>query len=168
VLWSGGISFAGVMAFIYADLIVLPIIFAYRKYYGTSYALRISALMYVTMVIAAILIDLLFRALGLIPDTRPTTSDVFGSIEVDYKLVLNIVGLVIFASLWSLTVRRGVVDPVCGMSVDKGKAKTAEFEGRTFHLCSDHCRATFEADPARYAHGAPHAERAEQAHAQAH
>src|SRR5262249_34411506 len=58
VLWSGGISFSGVMAFIFADLIVLPIVAAYRKYYGTSYALRITALMYVTMVIAAILIDL--------------------------------------------------------------------------------------------------------------
>src|SRR5215831_10363829 len=49
VLWSGGISFAGVLAFLFADLIVLPIIFAYRKYYGTSYALRITALMLVTM-----------------------------------------------------------------------------------------------------------------------
>ena len=54
MLWSGGISFAGVMAFIYADLIVLPIILAYRKYYGTGFALRITALMFVTMVIAAL------------------------------------------------------------------------------------------------------------------
>jgi uncharacterized membrane protein YraQ (UPF0718 family) len=105
VLWSGGISFSGVMAFIFADLIVLPIIVAYRKYYGTSFALRITALMYLTMVVAAILIDLLFSALGLIPDTRPSSSDVFGSIEVDYKLVLNVLGLVIFVSLMWLTVR---------------------------------------------------------------
>src|SRR6185295_14787952 len=79
VLWSGGLSFAGVMAFIFADLIVLPIIFAYRKYYGTAFALRITALMYVTMVIAALVVDLVFSALGLIPDARPTTNDVFGS-----------------------------------------------------------------------------------------
>jgi uncharacterized membrane protein YraQ (UPF0718 family) len=56
VLWSGGISFAGVMAFIFADLIVLPIIAAYRKYYGWPFALRITALMFVTMVIAALLV----------------------------------------------------------------------------------------------------------------
>ena len=68
VLWSGGISFAGVMAFIFADLIVLPIIAAYRKYYGTTFALRITALMFVTMVIAALIVDLLFSGLGLIPD----------------------------------------------------------------------------------------------------
>ena len=54
VLWSGGISFAGVMAFIFADLIVLPIVLAYRKYYGRAFALRITALMFVTMVMAAL------------------------------------------------------------------------------------------------------------------
>ena len=50
VLWSGGISFAGVIAFIFADLIVLPIVAAYIKYYGREYALRITALMFVTIV----------------------------------------------------------------------------------------------------------------------
>ena len=76
VLWSGGISFAGVMAFIFADLIVLPIIVAYRKYYGWAFALRITALMFVTMVIAALVVDGLFSALGLIPTTaaRPATT----------------------------------------------------------------------------------------------
>jgi uncharacterized protein len=103
VLWSGGISFAGVMAFIFADLIVLPIIVIYRKYYGTGFALRITALMLVTMMLAALVIDLLFGALGLIPGSRPSTNDVFGSIEVDYKLVLNVVGLVVFATLMALT-----------------------------------------------------------------
>ena len=70
VLWSGGISFAGVMAFIFADLIVLPIILAYRKYYGTAFALRITALMFVTMVIAALVVDGLFSAAGPDPDRR--------------------------------------------------------------------------------------------------
>jgi uncharacterized membrane protein YraQ (UPF0718 family)/YHS domain-containing protein len=168
VLWSGGISFSGVMSFIFADLIVLPIIFAYRKYYGTSFALRITALMYVTMVTAALLIDLLFSALGLIPDTRPSTSDVFGSIEVDYKLVLNIVATVIFAALMLLTVRRGATDPVCGMSVDKSKARTLEYEGRSYYFCSDHCKATFESDPERYAHGGRERDDAHATHAHTH
>jgi uncharacterized membrane protein YraQ (UPF0718 family)/YHS domain-containing protein len=145
VLWSGGISFAGAMAFIFADLIVLPIVVAYRKYYGTSFALRITALMFVTMVLAALVIDLLFSGLGLIPSSRPSTEDVFGSIEVDYKLALNVLATVVFAALMWLTVRSGATDPVCGMSVDKRRARTAEFEGRTFYFCSDHCRATFEA-----------------------
>jgi uncharacterized membrane protein YraQ (UPF0718 family) len=107
VLWSGGLSFAGVMAFIFADLIVLPIVIAYRKYYGTAFALRITALMFVCMVLAAIAVDLLFSALGLIPDARPSTEDVFGSIEVDYKLVLNAVATVVFVALFATSRRSG-------------------------------------------------------------
>jgi uncharacterized protein len=100
VLWSGGISFAGVVAFVFADLIVLPIVLAYRKYYGTAFALRITALMFVTIVIAALIVDGLFGVVGLIPNgPRPTRTDVFGSVQLDYKLVLNLVALAIFAAL---------------------------------------------------------------------
>ena len=144
VLWSGGISFAGVMAFIFADLIVLPIVVAYRKYYGWSFAWRIIALMFVTMVIAALVIDLLFSGLGAVPATRPTRSDVFGSIKLDYKLVLNAVSAVLFGALFWLTVRRGAIDPVCGMSVDRAKAPSVERDGRTYYFCSEHCRHEFQ------------------------
>jgi len=148
VLWSGGISFAGVMAFIFADLIVLPIIAIYRKYYGWAFALRITALMFVTMVLAALATDGLFTLLGLPPSgSRPSRGDVFGSIQVDYKLFLNLLGLVVFAVLFWLTMRRGVTDPVCGMKVDRAKALTAEHDGHTFYFCSQHCRERFEADP---------------------
>ena len=99
--------FAGVIAFIFADLIVLPIVLAYRKYYGTEFALRITALMFVTMVLAALIVDGLFCLAGLIPTARPARTDVFGSVELDYKLVLNVLGLAIFAGLFYLTVRRG-------------------------------------------------------------
>jgi YHS domain-containing protein len=150
VLWSGGISFAGVMAFIFADLIVLPIVVAYRKYYGTAFALRITALMFVTMVLAALMIDLAFGALGLIPDSRPSTSDVFGGIELDYKAALNALGAVIFVALFAMTVRRGTTDPVCGMTVDRGKALTAEHDGHTFYFCSEHCQRKFQTDPDGY------------------
>ncbi len=103
VLWSGGISFAGVVAFIFADLIVIPIVLAYRKYYGTEFALRITALMFVTIVLAALIVDGLFGVLGLVPTgPRPTRTDVFGSVELDYKLVLNVVAAAIFAALWWL------------------------------------------------------------------
>lgn len=143
VLWSGGISFAGVMAFIFADLIVLPIIAAYRKYYGTKFALRITALMFVTMVIAALVVDVLFSGLGLIPDVRPTRSEIFESIQLDYKLVLNVLGLIIFAALFYLTASRGVTDPVCGMKVDREKAVRLERDGETIYFCSEHCRNQF-------------------------
>ncbi len=152
VLWSGGISFSGVMAFIFADLIILPILSIYRKYYGPRFAFRITALMFVTMVVAALVIDGLFSILGLIPGgARPTRADIFSSITVNYKLVLNVLGLVIFAALFWLTARRGVTDPVCGMKVDRAKAVTKRVDGETFYFCSEHCLHAFEADPAHVA-----------------
>jgi uncharacterized membrane protein YraQ (UPF0718 family) len=107
VLWSGGISFAGVMAFIFADLIVLPIVAIYRKYYGWPFTIRIVALMLVTMILAALAVDGLFSAAGLVPTTRPSREDIFGSVELDYKLALNILGLAVFAVLFWLSGRGG-------------------------------------------------------------
>jgi uncharacterized membrane protein YraQ (UPF0718 family)/YHS domain-containing protein len=149
VLWSGGIGFAGVIAFIFADLIVVPIVAIYRKYYGGAFALRIVALMFVTIVIAALIVDALFAGLGLIPHARPTRAEVFGSIELDYKLVLNVLGLAIFVSLFVLTMRRGATDPVCGMRVDRLKALRKDTPGGAVFFCSERCLRTFETDEAR-------------------
>jgi len=140
VLWSGGISFAGVLAFLFADLIVLTILWIYRKYYGTTFALRIAALMFCTMVVAALVVNGVFSVLGLIPSgPRPTREDIFGSVQVDYKLFLNVLGTLIFVVLFWLTARRGAVDPVCGMTVDRDRAVV-----RGVYFCSDHCAAMFE------------------------
>src|SRR3954452_7234876 len=152
VLWSGGISFAGVMAFIFADLIVLPILAIYRKYYGTAFTVRIATLMLATMIVAALAIDGLFSAVGLVPTARPSADDVFGAIELDYKLVLNVLALGAFAALIALTRRRGATDPVCGMSVDRAKAVTLEDGGRTVYFCSEHCRHAYAAREREPAH----------------
>ena len=144
VLWSGGISFAGVLAFIFADLVVLPIIAIYRKYYGSRFALRIVALMLVTMAAAALAIDGIFGAARLVPDTRPKRSGVFMPIGLDYKLVLNILGLLLFAVLVGLTFRRGAKDPMCGMTVSRANALRLEHDGATYYFCGPGCRERFE------------------------
>jgi uncharacterized membrane protein YraQ (UPF0718 family)/YHS domain-containing protein len=146
VLWSGGIGFAGVIAFIFADLIVLPIVAIYRKYYGTPFALRIVALMLVTIVIAALAVDGLFSLAGLIPHARPTRTDIFGSVTLNYKLFTNIAGLAVFVGLFALTMRRGVSDPVCGMRVDRAKAVRLEQAGQTHYFCSENCARAFTTD----------------------
>ena len=146
VLWSGGISFAGVLSFLFADLIVLPIIWIYRKYYGTSFALRITALMFITMAIAGLAVGGAFGALGLIPaGARPSRADIFGTVRVDYKLFLNILGVAIFAAMLWLTQRRGATDPACGMRVDRETAIGKVIDGRHFYFCSEHCLRAFEA-----------------------
>jgi uncharacterized membrane protein YraQ (UPF0718 family) len=104
VLWSGGISFGGVLAFLFADLIVLPIVAIYRKYYGTRFALSITALMFVTMAVSALLVDGGFTLVGAQPSgPRPTRADIFQSIQLDYKFALNVVAVAIFVSLFWLT-----------------------------------------------------------------
>ncbi len=150
VLWSGGISFAGVLAFLFADLIVLPIILIYRKYYrkyyGLSYTLRITALMFVTMVIAALLVAGLFSLLGAVPSgPRPGHADIFGQVQVNYKLFLNALGFGIFVVLFSITFRRGATDPNCGMKVDRGRAVTRQVADHTYYFCSEHCMHEFDA-----------------------
>ena len=145
VLWSGGISFAGVLAFIFADLIVLPIVAIYRKYYGSRFALRIVALMFVTMALAALAIDGIFGVAELVPHSRPKRSDVFMPIGLDYKLVLNVLGLLLFAAFIALTLRRGATDPMCGMTVDRAKALRLERDGVTYYFCGPGCRDRFEA-----------------------
>ncbi len=142
VLWSGGIGFAGVISFLFADLIVVPIVLIYRKYYGSAFATRIVALMFVTIVIAALCVDGLFNLFGLIPTTHPTRADIFGEVKVNYKLFTNILGLAIFAALFALTMRRGATDPVCGMKVDKARAIRVEQDGKILYFCSEHCAHT--------------------------
>ena len=141
VLWSGGISFAGVLAFLFADLLVLPILAIYRKYYGARFAARISALMFLAIVVAALVTYGVFSLAGLVPSgIRPSRASVFGAVHADYKLALNVLGLIVFAALFWLTRMRGAVDPVCGMRVDRTKAISAH--GRFF--CSERCAGAFE------------------------
>jgi uncharacterized membrane protein YraQ (UPF0718 family) len=94
VLWRGGISFGGVVSFIFADLIVLPILDIYRKYYGRRVMLYILVTFYVTMAAAGYVVEILFGALGIIPSSRTVTVISQGPVW-DFTSVLNIVFLFI-------------------------------------------------------------------------
>lgn len=157
ILWAGGISFAGVIAFIYADLVTLPIILIYRKYYGTRFALKLTALMLGTIVLAALLVDLVFSGLGIIPTDRPSIESITDrGISLNYTAVLNFLFTFVGATLLWLTIRRGAKDPVCLMRVDRSTPHRTEFAGRRYYFCTAGCREEFEARPehyARHAHG---------------
>ncbi len=98
VLWNGGISFGGVVAFIFADLIILPIINIYRKYYGWRAALFVTGTFYVTMVAAGYAVELVFGGLGLIPHERSATV-IEPGISWNYTTWLNLVFLALAAAL---------------------------------------------------------------------
>jgi len=98
VLWNGGISFGGVIAFIFADLIVLPILNIYRKYYGWRMAGSLFVTFYAAMAAAALIVELIFGALGLVPAQR-NARVVEASITWDYTTWLNIAFLILAALL---------------------------------------------------------------------
>ena len=106
VLWNGGISFGGVIAFLFADLIILPILNIYRKYYGTKMMLFILITFYVTMVLAGYAVELLFSALGLVPTERNAKVGET-AIHWNYTSVLNIIFIVIALGLVYRFVRTG-------------------------------------------------------------
>jgi uncharacterized protein len=98
VLWRGGISFGGVVSFIFADLIVLPILDIYRKYYGGKVAVYILGTFYVTMAAAGYVVEVVFGALGIIPTQRAVTVFTEGP-TLNYTSVLNVVFLAFAAIL---------------------------------------------------------------------
>jgi uncharacterized membrane protein YraQ (UPF0718 family)/YHS domain-containing protein len=152
ILWAGGMSFAGVIAFIYADLITLPILLVYRKYYGTRFALKLAAMMLAAIVIAALVIDAIFSAAGLIPESRPSIESITDrGISLNYTAVLNAIFTLVAGLLLWLTISRGVTDPVCRMRVDRQLTEhRTEHAGGTRYFCSAGCREAFQAAPERY------------------
>jgi uncharacterized membrane protein YraQ (UPF0718 family)/YHS domain-containing protein len=168
VLWNGGISFGGVISFIFADLLIIPIINIYRKYYGGRMSLYLLGVSYAAMVLAGLVIGGLFQLLGLVPahhfiavfQTHPAWN---------YTTLLNFAFLALAALLGWRFLRTGgpemlramevspgakaklAIDPVCGMTVDPNTtAHHSEVGGRTYHFCSAGCRDSFDAEPARY------------------
>jgi uncharacterized protein len=129
VLWNGGISFGGVVSFVFADLIVVPILVIYRKYYGTRVMLFIAGTFYVTMVAAGYFIELVFGALRIVPQKVPMRIVEHG-ISLNYTTVLNIAFLVIASLLLWRFFRTGGVSMLRGMG---GRPQFAESDDHEHH-----------------------------------
>ena len=152
-LWHGGISFGGVISFIFADLIALPLVLIYRKYYGTKLALKLLATFWAVMAVAGLIVEGLFAGFDAIPTSRPADV-VHVGFEWNYTTFLNIAFLAVFAVVYWLHRNRerlgggggSAVDPVCGMQVRTAIAPARSTnEGVTYWFCSDRCRERFEA-----------------------
>src|ERR1700693_2127089 len=168
VLWNGGISFGGVISFIFADLIILPILNIYRKYYGGRGLIYLLAVSYVAMALAGFLIGGAFQLLGGGPSNHHVT--VFETQPTwNYTTFLDIAFLILMAVMaWRFFTTGGlemlrahsrrpaagatmVRDSVCGMSVDPATAtEEVTYLGATHYFCSAGCKQTFDKDPAKY------------------
>jgi uncharacterized protein len=150
-LWHGGIAFGGVIAFLFADLLALPLIIIYRKYYGGRLTLRLVAVFYLVMVLAGLAVEGIFSLLGLIPTSRPATVAPT-HFAWNYTTALNLIFLVVAAGLYWLYRHREqlgggdgyAIDPTCGMQVRTADAPaTATVGGTTRYFCGDGCRNHF-------------------------
>jgi YHS domain-containing protein/uncharacterized membrane protein YraQ (UPF0718 family) len=169
-LWKGGISFGGVISFIFADLLAAPLVLIYRRYYGGALTLRLVGIFWAVMAAAGLAVEAIFAAAGIIPTHRPTHI-VDTGFQWNYTTVLNLIFLAVFAYLYWLYRNRErlgggagyATDPVCGMQVSTLDAPaSARHHGRSVHFCSDRCADRFRHDPGRYWRRRPPAPHADQ------
>jgi len=152
-LWHGGISFGGVVSFVFADLITLPLLAIYRRYFGLGITVRILAIFWATMSTAGLAVEYLFRVLPVPAPGRPSVIARTG-FAWDYTTVLNLIALAGFAALYWLYRRRDqnsgqyAIDPTCGMQVERAHAPaTAVVHGQQYWFCCDGCRDRFTSGP---------------------
>lgn len=150
-LWHGGIGFGGVISFLFADLITLPLLFIYKKFYGTRLTLRLFVTFWALMSTAGLAVEGIFALFGAVPTSRPeaVAPEHFAW---NYTTFLNIVFLGLFGVVYWLYRNRArfgssryAIDPVCGMQVDKAHAPAHSVTGGVeVWFCSDRCREHFE------------------------
>ncbi|WP_435079234.1 permease [Halococcus sp. AFM35] len=155
-LWGGGVSFAGVIAFVYADLVTILVLNIYRKYYGWRVMAYILGVFFVTMAFSGFLMEELFDALGIVPNLaggETATEQTY--FELNYTFYLNLIAFALSGFLFYVY-RRGLGapgqyrDPVCGMRTDED-GPTVTHDGETYYFCSASCKRVFTDDPDDYA-----------------
>jgi uncharacterized membrane protein YraQ (UPF0718 family) len=160
-LWRGGISFGGVISFIFADLITLPLLLIYRKYFGTALTLRLLAAFWIAMSTAGLATEYIAKAAHLVPKVGTHIVPLTHA-GANYTTVLNVVAAIGFGvHYWLYRSRtagatgigedptegsRFANDPMCRMQVEKALAPARlQFKSQTVYFCSDHCLAKFAA-----------------------
>ncbi len=149
-LWHAGITFGGVIAFIFADLLAFPLVMIYRKYYGNKIALRMSFLFWGIMSLSGLITQGIFSLLNLVPSDSHRDMGM-SRIGWNYTTILDIFFLLVFALVFWLYKSRDASDdgefaqdPVCGMQVRKDDAPaSAEYEGKMYYFCMDGCKESF-------------------------
>jgi uncharacterized membrane protein YraQ (UPF0718 family)/YHS domain-containing protein len=157
-LWKGGSSFGGVIAFVFADLLALPLVLIYRKYYGTRLTVRLSLVFWAVISTAGLITEGIFQALGLVPSTL--VGDIATvHVGLNYTTVLDVLALLGFSYLYYLyknAARLGggvgyAKDVVCGMQVRTSDAPAhTDHAGTTYFFCCDMCMEKFRASPEKY------------------
>jgi len=148
-LWAHGVAFGGVISFIFADLVTLPLLLIYRRFYGTRAALRLFGLLWLVMSAGGLVVDRLFHIASLVPSSHHTrfSADNFA---LGWTLALNILATALLVTLWLLArsarhSTSSATDPICGMTVDiSAPAATRHVRGVDYYFCSPRCAEHFD------------------------
>jgi uncharacterized membrane protein YraQ (UPF0718 family)/YHS domain-containing protein len=150
-LWTSGVSFGGIVAFLFADLLAAPLVAIYRKLYGGRQALVLVGVLWAVMSLGGLLTEVLFHGVHLLPHLRHA-HPVHTGFHWNVTTFLDIVFLLVFAVVWWLarhrdeygSSQRFAIDPTCGMQVEKAHPGALSVrDGVTAYFCSDGCRDAF-------------------------
>jgi YHS domain-containing protein len=157
-LWHGGITFGGTISFIFADLIALPLVLIYRKYYGTKLAIRLTLVFWLVMSLSGFITEALFKLLGQIPVASHSMSHA-NSIGWNYTTVLDAIALIIIVWVYWMYRTRSIdgadqefaKDWVCGMQVRISDAPAKyELNGKAYYFCMPGCKESFMENPGKF------------------
>ena len=157
-LWHGGITFGGTISFIFADLISLPLVLIYRKYYGTKLAIRLTLVFWLVMSLSGLITEAIFKALGQIPAPSHQMAHA-NSIGWNYTTILDFIALLLI--IWVYWMYRNRVidsedqefakDWVCGMQVRISDAPASyELNGKMYYFCMPGCKDSFADNPGKF------------------
>jgi YHS domain-containing protein/uncharacterized membrane protein YraQ (UPF0718 family) len=149
-LWHAGITFGGVIAFIFADLLAFPLVMIYRKYYGNNIALRMSLVFWLVMSISGLITEGIFTVLKIVP-IHKNYSMTMNRVGLNYTTILDLFFLIILAIVYWLYKSRDTSmdsefaqDPICGMQVRKSDAPASvQVGGEMYYFCMEGCKEAF-------------------------
>jgi YHS domain-containing protein len=148
-LWAHGVAFGGVISFIFADLVTLPLLLIYRRFYGTNATLRLFAVLWFVMSAGGLIVDRLSHLVSLVPRSHHVRFT-GANFELGWTLALNIVATVVLVTIYLLarSSRRSTsvaTDPICGMTVDTSAPSATRQVGHVTHyFCSPRCAERFD------------------------
>lgn len=157
-LWQGGITFGGVVAFIFADLLAFPLVMIYRKYYGNRLAIRLSLIFWLVMSLSGLITEGIFILFSAIPSQHMGKMSVT-HLGLNATTLLNVVAVLILGIVYWLYKTKGNIemenefaqDLVCKMQVRISDAPAkAEHEGKMYYFCMPGCKESFLENPAKY------------------
>ena len=150
-LWNSGISFGGTISFIFADLVALPLVLIYKKFYGTKLSLKLVAVFWFTMSLSGFLTEKIFDLLGALPKHHALVAHA-SRIGNNFTSWMNLIALLLSIAIIGLYLTRNkgedspyATDPICGMQVEKATAAAVfEHDGVTYYFCAPGCMESFK------------------------